>query len=133
MEPRRVLKVPSFRGRKLAGGVTFTPPAYALPAAAAGALGGVLLAADVGAPTAQTQTVYATTIVSPTSTAATNITPFGFTTAAQSDAIRLATQAATTDINGINAKLALIKQDVDSLINWSTSLRTKIRNSGAMA
>lgn len=54
----------------------------------------------------------ADTTVDPASTASTNTTPFGYTTAAQADAIRAATQALHVDLDNTKNVLAQLVADL---------------------
>ena len=61
-----------------------------------------------------TRTLAAATAVAPASTAATNVTPYGFTTAAQADAVRAGVSALITDVANIRGVLRQLLADLQS-------------------
>lgn len=65
----------------------------------------------VGAPT---RVMAAITAVAPAATAATNITPFGYTTAAQADAIRAAVIALIGDVTTLQNNQAQLVTDLQT-------------------
>lgn len=73
-------------------------------------------------PTAYTQTysttsrtVPATVAAKPAATGATSVTPYGFTTAAQADAIRACTSNLVDDVNNIKQVLNSVIDDLQAL------------------
>jgi len=60
------------------------------------------------------RTVPNTTAVKPAATAATNVAPYGFTTAAQADAIRTCTNNLVDDVNNVKNVLNQLLDDLQA-------------------
>lgn len=102
-------------------------------AAAGAARGTVKQAADMGAPDAQQADTggLQSTIVS--TTGATNVTPWGYTTEAQANAVTTQLEYCIEDLNKIRGQVLDCRTDIAALISELTTLRTNLRTAGVMA